>query len=305
MDNLRHLLPSAGNLIVFEAAGRQLSFTRAAQELGMTQAAVSYAIRSLESQLGTTLFHRAHRAVTLTEAGRRFHADVSLGLSHIRRSAEDMRARGRANTVTLAASTAFASLWMLPRLHRLRDDLPDIDLRIQTADRDIDIRNENIELGVRGGRPEDWPDYESALIAPEVIEAVASSAYLDKHGMADSVAHLTQHRLIHLEEPFRTACDWRQWFRSAGVNGGTANRGLAINDYVLVIQAVMEGQGVALGWQHLTERLVASGLLRKVTEHRLVTGAAFHVIWPKGRPLSSQSKLVLDWLADEGREVSE
>jgi DNA-binding transcriptional LysR family regulator len=61
--------------------------------------------------------------------------------------------------VTLAASTAFASLWMLPRLHRLRDDLPDIDLRIQTADRDIDIRNENIELGMRGGRPEDWPDY--------------------------------------------------------------------------------------------------------------------------------------------------
>ncbi|GAB5463832.1 LysR substrate-binding domain-containing protein [Hoeflea alexandrii] len=305
MDNLRHLLPSAGNLIVFETAGRQLSFTRAAQELGMTQAAVSYAIRSLESQLGTPLFHRAHRAVTLTEAGRRFHADVTLGLSHIRRSAEGIRSRGRANTVTLAASTAFASLWMLPRLHRLRDDLPDIDLRIQTADRDIDIRNENIELGVRGGRPEDWPDYESALIAPEVIEAVASDAYLEKHGTPDSVASLTEHRLIHLEEPFRSACDWRQWFKSAGVNGVPANRGLAINDYVLVIQAVMEGQGVALGWQHLTERLAASGLLRKITDHRLETGAAFHVIWPKGRPLSAQSKLVLDWLAEEGREVSE
>jgi DNA-binding transcriptional LysR family regulator len=66
---------------------------------------------------------------------------------------------------------------MLPRLHRLRDDLPDIDLRIQTADRDLDIRTEAIELGVRGGRPEDWPDYDSALIAPEIIEAVASAAY--------------------------------------------------------------------------------------------------------------------------------
>lgn len=304
MDNLRHLLPSAGNLIVFEAAGRQLSFTRAAQELGMTQAAVSYAIRSLENQLGTPLFHRAHRAVSLTEAGRRFHADVTLGLSHIRKSAEDLRARGRANAVTLAASTAFASLWMLPRLHRLRDELPDIDLRIQTADRDLDIRNENIELGVRGGRPEDWPDYDSALIAPEVIEAVASAAYLEKHGMPESVAHLTQHRLIHLEEPFRSACDWRQWFISAGVNGVTANRGLAINDYVLVIQAVMEGQGVALSWQHLTERLVTSGLLRKVTAHRLVTGAAFHVIWPKGRPLSAQTELVLNWLTKEGQDVS-
>ena len=304
MNNLRHLLPSAGNLIVFEAAGRQLSFTRAAQELGMTQAAVSYAIRSLETQLGAPLFNRAHRAVSLTEAGRRFHADVSLGLSHIRKSAEDIRARGKANSVTLAASTAFASLWMLPRLNRLRDELPDIDLRIQTADRDLDIRNESIELGVRGGRPEDWPDYDSALIAPEVIEAVASAAYIKKHGMPESVAHLTQHRLIHLEEPFRPACDWQQWFLSAGVNGQTANRGLAINDYVLVIQAMMEGQGVALGWRHLTERLTRSGLLQKVTDHRLETGAAFHVIWPKARALSPQAEQVLDWLTKEGRKVS-
>jgi len=304
MDNLRHLLPSAGNLIVFEAAGRQLSFTRAAHELGMTQAAVSYAIRSLERQLDTLLFHRAHRAVSLTEAGQRFPADVTLGLSHIRKSAEDIRARGRANSVTLAASTAFASLWMLPRLHRLRDELPDIDLRIQTADRDLDIRNEPIELGVRGGRPEDWPDYESALIAPEVIEAVASAAYIEKHGMPESVAHLTQHRLIHLEEPFRTACDWQQWFLSAGVNGVTANRGLAINDYVLVIQAVMEGQGIALSWRHLTGRLIESGLLCKVTGHRLATGAAFHVIWPKGRPLTPQAQKVLSWLSKEGRQIS-
>lgn len=305
MDNLRHLLPSAGNLIVFEAAGRQLSFTKAAHELGMTQAAVSYAIRSLESQLGIPLFHRAHRAVSLTEAGRRFHADVTLGLSHIRKSAEDIRSRGRAKSVTLAASTAFASLWMLPRLHRLRDELPDIDLRIQTADRDLDIRNENIELGVRGGRPQDWPDYESALIAPEVIEAVASAAYLEKHGTPESVAHLTQHRLIHLEEPLRSACDWRQWFISAGVDGAAANRGLAINDYVLVIQAVLEGQGVALSWRHLTERLVATGLLQKVTDHRLETGAAFHVIWPKGRPLSTQTELVLNWLTKEGAMLAD
>ncbi|WP_394690497.1 LysR substrate-binding domain-containing protein [Hoeflea sp.] len=303
MENLRHLLPSAGNLIVFEAAGRHLSFTRAAQELGMTQAAVSYAIRALETQLGAMLFQRAHRAVHLTEAGRRFHADVTLGLGHIRKSAEDIKNRGKPGIVTLAASTAFASFWMLPRLQRLRDDLPDIDLRIQTADRDLDIRTEAIELGIRGGRSEDWPDYDSALIAPEIIEAVASTAYLEKHGPPQSIEHLTQHRLIHLEEPFRSACDWPQWFRSAGVNAALANRGLAINDYVLVIQAVLEGQGVALSWRHLTGRLISSGLLEKVTAFSLETGAAFHVIWPKGRALTPQTSQVLDWLIKEGRKT--
>ena len=67
----------------------------------------------------------------------------------------------------------------------------------------------------------------------------------------------------------------------------------------------MEGQGVALGWQHLTERLVRSGLLKKVTSHRLTTGAAYHVIWPKGRALSAQTELVLNWLAKEGRESAD
>ena len=88
MQNLKRLLPSASALVVFEAAGRHENFTRAADELGMTQAAVSYAIRTMEDQLGVPLFHRSHRAVELTEAGARFHADVSAGLTRIQKSAE-------------------------------------------------------------------------------------------------------------------------------------------------------------------------------------------------------------------------
>ena len=121
MPNFKRLLPSASALIVFEAAGRHENFTRAAEELGMTQAAVSYAVRAMEGQLGVLLFHRNHRNVALTEAGARFHADVSAGLTRIQKSAEAIRAKGRETNVTLAASTAFASMWMLPRITRLRD----------------------------------------------------------------------------------------------------------------------------------------------------------------------------------------
>lgn len=301
MQNLRRLLPSAGNLIVFEAAGRLESFTRAADELAMTQAAVSYAIRALETQLGAVLFRRAHRAVHLSDAGRRFHAEVSAALEQIRRAAEEIRERGRDNIVTLAGSTAFASMWMLPRLSRFREELPDIDLRIQTSDRDLDLRYEPVQLAIRGGFPDEWPHDDAAILAPEIVEAVASPIYLDRHEPLATTAHLTRHRLIHLEEPHRAAVDWRQWLMSAGVNGATANRGLAINDYVLVIQAVLEGQGIALGWRHLTGRLVRSGLLRKVTEHRMETGAAFYIVWPKSRPLGEKAKAVRDWLIAEGK----
>ncbi|MFZ1681676.1 MAG: LysR family transcriptional regulator, partial [Rhizobiaceae bacterium] len=88
MQNTRALLPVARPVIVFEAAGRHGSFTAAGRELGMSQAAVSYAVQALEARLGVALFRRRHRRVELTAAGERFHADVAIGLGHIRKSAE-------------------------------------------------------------------------------------------------------------------------------------------------------------------------------------------------------------------------
>lgn len=296
MQSLRQLLPSAGALIVFEAAGRLSSFTAAGRELGMTQAAVSYAVKGLEEQLGVPLFRRRHRQVELTDAGGRFFADVALGLSHIRKSAEDLRALGSGGHVTLSASTAFASFWMMPRLQKFRDELPGVDLRIQTADRDLDIVAEGIPLGIRGGDPETWPAYDALPLAGEAIYPVAGAAYAERFGLPATPAELAAHRLIHLEEPFREAADWTEWFQSAGIKNPSVGGGLRINDYALVIQAVMEGQGIALGWRHLTERLVGTGLLKRVTSHVMTTGSAFYVVWAKGRELSRDAVRARDWL---------
>jgi DNA-binding transcriptional LysR family regulator len=300
METLRRLLPSATSLMTFEAAGRHLNFTRAASELGMTQAAVSYAVRNLEEQLGVPLFLRVHRAVRLTEAGERFHADVTLGLARIQKSAEDIRAKGREINVTLAASTAFTSMWMLPRLGKLRADLPDIDLRIQTSVRDLDLDEEPIPLGIRGGDPAKWPQYHTALLAPEVITAVASAAFVESRGLPRTPEDLLTLPLIHLEEPVRSACDWPEWFASAGIRYPGHTRRLAINDYVLVIQAVLAGEGVALGWQHLIDQQVRSGALVPVGGHILKMESAFHVVWPRSRELNGQARRVRDWLVEEG-----
>ncbi len=301
MDGLRRLLPSATHLMIFEAAGRHENFTRAAAELGLSQAAVSYAIRALEEQLGVTLFTRLHRSVRLTEVGERFHGDVSAGLARIQKSAEDIRAKNRVQNVTLAASTAFASMWMLPRLAKLRQDLPEIDLRIQTSVRDLDLEEEGIPLGIRGGDPAEWPRYHSAELAPEVINAVASPAFIEAHGFPETPADLTRYRLIDLEEPVRRACDWPEWFESAGLSWQPRGKRLAINDYVLVIQAVLAGEGIALGWQHLTDPQTRSGLLVPVGNHVLTTGLAFHVVWPRSRELSLPARRVRDWLIAEGQ----
>jgi DNA-binding transcriptional LysR family regulator len=300
METLRRLIPSVNGLVVFEAAGRLESFSAAARELGMTQAAVSYAINRLEAQLATGLFVREHRRVRLSEAGQRFHADVSLGLSHIHRSAQGLRAVAAGTHVTLSASTAFAAFWMVPRLQRFREDLPEIDLRIQTADRDLDLVGEGIPLGIRGGDAGEWPKYECEILAPEEIYPVCGLSYVARFGRPATVEELLSHRLIHHEEPFRSTVTWSEWFASAGIAGGNAPKGLRINDYVAVIQSVIEGQGIALGWGHLTDGLVEKGVLLRLTDHNLLTGKSFHVAWPRDRPLSAAARAVRDWLTDPG-----
>lgn len=296
METLRRMVPSASGLAVFEAAGRLSSFSAAARELQMTQAAVSYTIGRLEAQLGCALFVRAHRRVRLTEAGQRFHADVSLGLSHIQRSAQSLRAIAAGTHVTLSCSTAFAAFWMVPRMQQFREDLPEIDLRIQTADRDLDLLSEGIPLGIRGGDPRKWSHYEAEVLAPEEVYPVCGATYLNRFNRPAHAADLLTHRLIHLEEPFRRAVTWSEWFASAGMTAAHAPKGLRINDYVLVLQSVIEGQGVALGWHHLVAGQVAKGVLLRLSDHTLATGRNFHVTWPRDRPLSRAAGQVRDWL---------
>lgn len=300
MENLRSLVPSINALVVFEAAGRQGSFTAAARELRMTQAAVSYAIHRLEEHLGTALFLREHRRVRLSAAGARFHADVAIGLSHIQRSARDLRTAAEGH-VTLSCSTAFAAFWMVPRMAQLRADLPQIDLRIQTGDHDLDLVGEGIPLGVRGGNPADWPQYEARPLAAEEIWPVCGAGYLAGRARPSGPEELLGHQLIHLEEPFRQAATWRDWFASVGVEGRRVPKGLQINDYVLVVQSVIAGQGVALGWRHLVEGLVGQGVLVRLTDHALVTGMDFHVIWPRDATLARPAVEVRDWLLAQAR----
>ena len=297
MDSVRRLLRSANGLVVFEVAGRLLNFTAAGRELGMSQAAVSLAVRRLEEQLGTRLFVRRHRRVELTEPGARFFADVSLGLSHIQKSAGRLRTSVGGNHVTLSASTAFASLWMVPRLQRFREELPGIELRIQTSDRDLDLAAEGLPLGIRGGDASDWPEYCLLPMAPEEIYPVCSPSYLDTFGAPGSVEELARHRLIHLDEPHRPAVTWPEWLASAGVDRVPVLQGLRINDYVSVIQSVMEGQGIALGWAHLVDRMVENGSVVRLTDHLHRTGKSFNVAWPKDQDIPANVAAVRDWLA--------
>jgi DNA-binding transcriptional LysR family regulator len=293
---LRNQLPPLNALVVFEAAGRLASFTQAGRELNMTQAAVSYGVKQLEEFLGASLFQRENQRVRLNEEGRRYHQDVTLALEHLRRSTEALGQRRKATYVTLSCSTAFASWWMLPRLAKFRQDNPGIDLRLQTTDKDLDLIAEGVSLGIRRGTGR-YLGCDAVELTQEVIVPICSPAYLERTGRVQSLAELKSHRLIHLDEPFRPRPGWDDYLRAAGDRLGKVNTGFHMNDYALVIGAALEGQGVALGWRHQTDHLVARGLLVHPWDWPWVTGLAFHVVWPHGAELTPEVIAVRDWLA--------
>ncbi len=289
------LIASPRNLFVFEAAGRLGSFTLAAQELGMRQPSVSAAIKQLENGLNVRLFDRGHRQVTLTSAGLRFFADVSAALRGIESAAQAVHSMGRAEYVTLNSSSAFSHYWIMPKLHHLREQHPDIDLRLQNSVNEPDLDAENISISVRLGDG-DWPDCHVARLADEVILPVASPGVMRAARNLRSVPDLLNERLIHLEEPVRIRPTWKQWFEYHGIADVDIAEGIRLNDHALVLQAAQTGEGFALGWHHIVGDQFSRNLLAGREDWGWNTGRGIYLVWSKSRELSGNAKKVRDWI---------
>lgn len=295
MQKLWSQLSSPRHLVFFEAAARTESFTLAAQELNVQQPAVSMAIKQLEESLGVMLFQRSHRKITLTNAGSRLFADVTRAFEQLSQSVASIRQFTSNDHVTLSASSAFNNYWMLPRLGAFQRLHPDIDLRLQSSDREPDLNVETISLAVRLGEG-DWPDCDYERIAEEEIYPVASPRVMAAAVNLRNVPVLLSQRLIHLEEPIRERPTWRQWFSHFNVNEAPPQGGLRLNDYALVLQAAMAGEGFAFGWHHLVGPLAQQGLLAARPEWTWKTGKGFYLVWSKSRPLTPKAEIVRDWI---------
>ena len=295
MQNLWLHLSSPRHLVVFEAVARRGSFTLAAQELNVQQPSASASIKQLEASLGVQLFQRSHRRISLTHAGDRLFADVTRAFEMLEQSASAIRQSVSNDHVTLSASSAFNNYWMLPRLGTFQQSHPEIDLRLQSSDREPDLNVEPISLAVRLGTG-DWPDCECQMIAKEEIYPVAAPRVMSAAVNLRGVPGLLHQRLIHLEEPIRQRPSWQQWFIQFGISEPPPSSGLRLNDYALVLQATMAGEGFAFGWHHLVDPLVQQGMLAARAEWTWKTGNGFYLVWSKTRPLTPKAEIVRDWI---------
>lgn len=294
MQELRHLARSANHLMVFEAAARAQSFTIAALELNVTQPAVSRSIRELEAALGMSLFSRGHRSVTLTEEGEVLYQSVSAGFGRMLEAARRLHRRAPQAHVTFVTSSPFANYWLVPRLSEFRRRHPDIDLALHVSSRSLDLTDERVSLSVWLGGG-DWPGIVCARLADEEIFPVASPALMRERRDSSALNALVDERLIHLDEAFLPARTWTDWFDEMKIDYHDDGSGLRLNDYTLVLQAAMAGEGIALGWHHLVDRLIEQGLLVPVGDRTWKTGDGFYLVWSRTTALSPSTQAVRDW----------
>lgn len=300
MDSLRKRLPPVKALVVFEATARHLSFTRAAEELHLTQAAVSRQVRLLEQNLGVLLFNRDKRAVHLTPEGERLKRTVAMALGHIAETAVALRQAHREPHVNLHTTTAFGALWLMRRIGRFRAAYPDVQLRLVSSDDPLDLRGGNIDLSIAYGDG-DWPGLEATRLLEDELFPVCSPAFRTRLPADFSIADLPDQPLLHLEAVEPTWMSWSTWFRHMGIEADElAPRATSFNNYLVILQAAQEGQGIALGWRQLVEPFLASDQLVRPLPESLAAGSAYYLlVQPGSLGLRPEIRAVHDWLLAE------
>lgn len=291
-------------LRAFEASARHQSFSAAAVELNVTPAAVGQLVRTLEDWLGTPLFHRQAggkvRLVT-TEVADLALPDIRAGFDRLSAGLERLKDAGMSGVLTVTVSPAFAAKWLLPRIERFQLACPETDVRLDTSLKPVDFVAQRIDIGVRYGAG-NWPGLTADKLMEEEIYPVCSPEILRRNKRLKHPSALAQQTLIHdlSMDGHKDFPTWATWLRQAGVSDVKATRGMKINNSAAVLQAAVEGQGIALARSVMAHDDVMSGrLVRLFGDIRFQSPLAYYVIYRTETASLSRLAAFRSWLLRE------
>lgn len=296
MLNPYRSLPPLPALIGFEAAARRRSFSRAAEELNVTQSAVSHQIRALEDHLGQPLFRRIGRSIELTDAGHDLLATASEALETVRHGVRRLGAYTKPGSVIVMMSPALAQGWFLPRLARLRRDLPQVEPWLHTAPDEWVAEEAEIDI-VLSPRPWREEGTVSVPLLADRLWPMAAPGLVAKLPKTADITRLDEAPLLHDEGDD----DWQKWFATVQSRRQDFAAGLNFSDPAFLLQAASESLGVALASEVLAGTFLARGALVPAASTPLVTGRHFHLsAWQRNRSRKAVTAL-WDWLCAQGQ----
>ncbi|MFK8049665.1 MAG: transcriptional regulator GcvA [Halioglobus sp.] len=288
-------LPPLNSLKAYESAARHLSFTLASQELNVTPAAVSHQVKALENHLGVALFTRLTRKLVLTPAGESLLPEVSDSFARIQSAVSGIKQANQNHRLTLRLGPSLAARWLSPRLKDFWQLYPSIDLCLYHSNQPVDFDREDIDLAITYGHG-NWPKVESTRLLEIDYTPVCSPKLLGNESSNTGPTLLLNQTLLHdcAYEP------WEEWLSQAAMPQINARRGTIIDDTNVLIQAALDGQGVALCSNLFVSEYIDSGRLVRPFDVSLSNDKAYFIVCPKShlqRPAVQEFK---SWLLSLG-----
>ena len=284
-------IPPLPALRAFEAVARTGSLTRAADALSVTHGAISHQLKGLEDALGLRLVERAGRGVRLTDEGERFATRVKGALNELADAVREMTERRSPRQFCVSVMPSFAARWLLPRVGRFVAAHRDIDLDVRATATLVDFRRDDVDAGIRYGSG-NYPGLVSEHLMDDAY-FVACSPRIEG-GVPAHPADLRRYPLLRSDNEF-----WEPWFRAAGLDWKEPSRGPKYEDASYLLQAAVEGQGVALARTSLIGNDIANGVLVRAFDINVPSPHRYFLVHPPRMEGSAKLALFRQWLRDE------
>jgi LysR family glycine cleavage system transcriptional activator len=295
VNNKYQRLPLAA-LRTFEAAARLQSFKQAAQELNVTPTTVSNQIRKLEHDWACRLFVRKTRQLELTDVGRSLSKTVSRAFDDIQSEIANQITRAK-KTVTLAVGPIFASRWLIPRLNRFRRQHPVIELVLHHGSRISDVESMNTDVAVDWGT-NDWSGLESTHLLNVRYSPVLSPQLAKENGGIKKPADLARYTILHQFDH----TEWDAWLKLADIPDIDLVNETVIVDSNVIVQAAIDGQGVALGTFPFIQTEVDHKRLICPLDITLEPTRSYHLLTRPGMRKNDEIEAVCNWLEKEASD---
>jgi len=293
---MRRHIPSTRALLVFDAVARQHGVSRAAEELCLTHSAVSQQLRLLESQIGVRLVQRSARGTTLTEAGRRYHGQISGDLIRLQdHTLEAMARRTDGLRLIVGAVPVLAEGWLLPRLSGFTALQPGCSLHLQVFPTLRYMEDLPFDVGVQYDDAV-WPGAHTQPLMAEACVAVCAPGARGRAEMARGDFRAAP--LLQLRSRLGA---WEEWFAQAPAAMQPPENLIAghrFDLFSMLVEAVRADLGVGLVPRYYVERALRSGELALACKHEAPSRRGYSVFVPPQRAADPLVQAFIDWVCE-------
>ena len=289
MDNLNGLL-------AFVRAAQNESFAGAAERMGISASAVGKSVARLEEKLSVRLFNRSTRRISLTDEGQLFFERCQNIVAQLEEAEQELvRISAVPRGKLRITAPAIGYRILLPHLPDFRQRYPQVELDLDFSDRMVDVIDEGFDIAIRSGELSS-SQMMSRRLGPFRFAIVGSPLYFAQHAAPQIPQHLQHHACLRYRFP--GTGQWQEWATNSP-SPPELPLALSSNNLESILQAALQGLGLAYVPEFIVRNYVASGELISVLETHLKEGGKFSVVWPSSRHMLPKVRVFIDFLTEK------